>query len=73
MQLLDHASIGVPDMDAARPFYDAIRNASGAARVYHLSHALGFGERCTPHDAASMYLAVYLEHGELSASEGHGC
>ena len=32
MQLLDHVSISVPDIDLARPFYDAIMAALGAAR-----------------------------------------
>ncbi len=35
MQLLDHVSITVPGLDAARPFYDAVMQALGAA---------GFGE-----------------------------
>ena len=63
MQLLDHVSIGVPDLDIARRFYDAIMSALGAAKVYDLPHALGYGERCTPQDAASTYLAVYLDQG----------
>lgn len=32
MQLLDHVSIGVPDLDIARRFYDAIMSTLGAAR-----------------------------------------
>jgi len=77
MQLLDHVSIGVPDMDAARRFYDAIMSALGAAKVYDLPQALGYGERCTPQDAASTYLAVYLdqsdEAGGLASSKRHWC
>jgi catechol 2,3-dioxygenase-like lactoylglutathione lyase family enzyme len=73
MQLLDHVSIGVPDMDAARRFYDAIMNALSAAKVYDLPHALGYGERCTPQDAASTYLEVYLDDGEVTDSKRHWC
>lgn len=73
MQLLDHVSIGVPDMDAARRFYDAIMDALGAAKVYDLPHALGYGERCTPKDAASTCLAVYLDHGQVTDSKRHWC
>ncbi|HEY4804142.1 MAG TPA: VOC family protein, partial [Paraburkholderia sp.] len=40
MQLLDHVSIGVPDLDAARPFYDAIMSALGALKVYDRPAAL---------------------------------
>ncbi|SAL23492.1 putative glyoxalase/bleomycin resistance protein/dioxygenase [Caballeronia sordidicola] len=76
MQLLDHVSIGVPDIDAARRFYDAIMNVLGAAKVYDLAHALGYGERCTPHDAASTYLAVHLETGSVGGvanNKRHWC
>ena len=72
MQLLDHVSIGVPDLDIARRFYDAIMNALGAAKVYDLPHALGYGARCTPQDAASTYVAVYLDQGPIGTTSGTG-
>ena len=34
MQLLDHVSIGVPNLDSARRFYDAIMSTLGATKVY---------------------------------------
>ena len=73
MQLLDHVSIGVPDLDIARRFYDAIMSTLGAAKVYDLPHALGYGERCTPQDAASTYLAVYLDQGAIGENKRHWC
>src|SRR5471032_2134752 len=73
MQLLDHVSIGVPDLDIARRFYDAIMNALGAAKVYDLPHALGYGARCTPQDAASTYVAVYLDQGPIGDNKRHWC
>ncbi|QIE28299.1 hypothetical protein SBC1_64030 (plasmid) [Caballeronia sp. SBC1] len=73
MQLLDHVSIGVPDLDIARHFYDAIMSTLGAAKVYDLPHALGYGERCTPQDAASTYLAVYLDQGVIGDNKRHWC
>ena len=73
MQLLDHVSIGVPDLDIARRFYDAIMNALGAAKVYDLPHALGYGARCTPQDAASTYVAVYLDQGPIGENKRHWC
>ncbi|OXC79999.1 VOC family protein [Caballeronia sordidicola] len=73
MQLLDHVSIGVPDLDIARRFYDAIMSALGAAKVYDLPHALGYGERCTPQDCASTYLAVYLDRGVIGDNKRHWC
>lgn len=73
MQLLDHVSIGVPDIDLARPFYDAIMAALGAAKVYDRTTALGYGERCNANDTASTFLAVYLDPAEIGASKRHWC
>jgi catechol 2,3-dioxygenase-like lactoylglutathione lyase family enzyme len=73
MQLLDHVSIGVPDLDAARPFYDAIMSALGAAKVYDRPQALGYGERCSQDDTASTCLAVYLDASAIGANKRHWC
>lgn len=73
MQLLDHVSISVPDIDLARPFYDAIMAALGAAKVYDRPTALGYGERCNANDTASTFLAVYLDPAEIGASKRHWC
>ncbi|MBN3747319.1 VOC family protein [Burkholderia sp. Se-20373] len=73
MQLLDHVSISVPDIDVARPFYDAIMAALGAAKVYDRPTALGYGERCNANDTASTFLAVYADPAEIGASKRHWC
>lgn len=73
MHLLDHVSIGVPDLQAARPFYDAIMTALGAVKVYDRSTALGYGERCTAVDTASTFLAVYLDESEIQENKRHWC
>jgi catechol 2,3-dioxygenase-like lactoylglutathione lyase family enzyme len=73
MQLLDHVSIGVADLDAARPFYDAIMNALGAVKVYDRPNALGYGERCSAADAQSSCLAVYLDPSPIEANKRHWC
>lgn len=65
MQLLDHVSIGVPDLQAARPFYDSIMTALGATKVYDRPDALGYGVRCTADDTVSTCLAVYLDHSRI--------
>lgn len=62
MQLLDHVSITVARLDAARPFYDAIMRALGAAKVYDRPDALGYGERCGPGDDSHTYLSVFAAH-----------
>lgn len=73
MQLLDHVSIGVPDIDAARPFYDAIMNALGASKVYDRPQALGYGERCSQADTTSSCLAVYLDASDIGVNKRHWC
>lgn len=73
MQLLDHVSIGVPDVDAARRFYDAIMAALGASKVYDRADALGYGERCSQDDTASTCLAVYLDTSDIGANKRHWC
>lgn len=73
MQLLDHVSIGVPDIEQARPFYDAVMAALGACKVYDRGTALGYGERCNANDIASTFLAVYLDPAEVGASKRHWC
>lgn len=59
MHLLDHISISVLNLDAARAFYDAVMDALGAVKVYDTPGALGYGERCTAFEPAHTYLAVY--------------
>jgi catechol 2,3-dioxygenase-like lactoylglutathione lyase family enzyme len=73
MQLLDHVSIGVPDLDAARPFYDAVMAALGASKVYDRPQALGYGERCSQKDTVSTCVAVYLDSSEIAPNKRHWC
>lgn len=73
MQLLDHVSISVPDIEMARPFYDAIMAALGARKVYDRPNALGYGERCYADDTASTFLAVYLDSAEIGNNKRHWC
>ncbi|WP_321792848.1 VOC family protein [Burkholderia pyrrocinia] len=73
MQLLDHVSIGVPDIEQARPFYDAVMAALGASKVYDRGTALGYGERCNANDTASTFLAIYLDPAEVGTSKRHWC
>ncbi|RQH01616.1 VOC family protein [Paraburkholderia dinghuensis] len=73
MQLIDHVSIGVPDIDAARPFYDTIMAALGASKVYDRPQALGYGERCSQADTMSTFLAVYLDASDIGVNRQHWC
>lgn len=73
MLLLDHVSIGVADLDAARRFYDAVMGALGARKVYDRPGAIGYGERCSADDVLSSCLAIYLDASAISDSKRHWC
>lgn len=73
MQLLDHASISVPSLKEARPFYDAVMAALGATKVYDRPNALGYGERCSSEQPAHTFLAVYESSGFNSDARRHWC
>lgn len=77
MQLLDHVSITVARLDAARPFYDAVMQALGADKVYDLPDALGYGERCRPGRGGHTYLSVFATPGAppeaASGARRHWC
>ncbi len=74
MQLLDHVSIAVSRLDTARPFYDAIMQALGAAKVYDRPDALGYGERCRAGHSQHSYLSVFADDGAAtSAARRHWC
>lgn len=74
MQLLDHVSLTVAGLDTARPFYDAVMQALGAAKVYDRPDALGYGERCGPGDAGHSYLSVLADPTQSVASvRRHWC
>ncbi|MCP8938594.1 VOC family protein [Alsobacter sp. SYSU M60028] len=58
--MLDHVSIAVDDMAAARRFYDATMAALGIAKVGESKDWLGYGERCDARRPALTYLSVRL-------------
>ena len=73
MQLLDHVSIAVPDLAAARPFYDAVMAALGADKVYDRADAVGYGARCNAHETAHSCLAVYASPTVSLDARRHWC
>lgn len=76
MQLLDHVSITVSGLDAARPFYDAVMAALGAEKVYDRPDALGYGERCRPGGGQHTYLSIFAAGAPPDAASGarrHWC
>ena len=73
MFVLDHVSIAVPDLDIARPFYDAIMTALGVERVYDLVDAIGYGTRCSAGEELHTYLAIYPSPDANFNDKRHWC
>jgi catechol 2,3-dioxygenase-like lactoylglutathione lyase family enzyme len=73
MHALDHVSITVPSIEAARPFYDAIMAALGIAKVYDRPDALGYGVRCNEREDDHSYLAVYESAQVGPDAKRHWC
>lgn len=73
MHLLDHVSISVPDLERARPFYDAVMSALGCEKVYDRPYALGYGARCRTETPDETYLAVYLSAAASTDDKRHWC
>lgn len=73
MLLLDHVSISVPNLAVARPFYDAVMAALGAAKVYDRPGALGYGVRCNATEDFHSCLAVYESAAANFDARRHWC
>jgi len=73
MQLLDHVSIAVADLNGARPFYDAIMSALGCEKVYDRADALGYGAHCRADPPFETYLAVYHSPSATTDDKRHWC
>jgi catechol 2,3-dioxygenase-like lactoylglutathione lyase family enzyme len=73
MHLLDHVSITVRDLDAARPFYEAVMAALGVPKVNDRPDAIGFGQRNRPCDDAHTYLSVYRSAAAAPDPRRHWC
>lgn len=73
MQLLDHASITVRDLERAKPFYKAVMRALGASLAYEREDAIGFGERNRADDDGHTYLSVYQSGYAAPDPRRHWC
>jgi catechol 2,3-dioxygenase-like lactoylglutathione lyase family enzyme len=73
MRLLDHVSIAVADLEAARPFYDAVMSVLGCDKVYDRLQSLGYGARCRPDTPDETYLAVYRSSAAQADDKRHWC
>lgn len=73
MQLLDHVSLSVPDIDFVRPFYDAVLATLGAGKVYDRPGALGYGVRCNEIEDFHSCLAIYASPEARPDAKRHCC
>jgi len=73
MQLLDHVSITVRDLAAAKPFYRAVMTALGATPAYERDDAIGFGERNGPGVTVHTYLSVLESAAAAADTRRHWC
>lgn len=70
---LDHVSITVRDLAAARAFYDAVTAALGIAKVGETADALRYGVRNRPGDDAHGYLTVRASAAMQPDDGRHWC
>lgn len=73
MQLLDHVSISVRNLDAARGFYDSVMRALRCEKVYDRPGALGYGARCSATEPMHTFLAIYLSSQADADDKRHWC
>ena len=73
MQLIDHVSITVRDLAAAKPFYKAVMSALGAVVAYEREDAIGFGERNRPHDDIHSYFSLFESAQATPDARRHWC
>lgn len=73
MQLLDHVSLTVRDIERAKPFYKAILQSLGAVLAYERDDAIGFGERNRPADARHTYISIFQSAQATADPRRHVC
>jgi catechol 2,3-dioxygenase-like lactoylglutathione lyase family enzyme len=73
MQLLDHVSISVRDLQRAARFYDPVMAALGAEKVYQREDAIGYGQRNRADDDSHSYLSIYQSDGANVDRRRHWC
>jgi catechol 2,3-dioxygenase-like lactoylglutathione lyase family enzyme len=73
MQLLDHVSITVQNIQRVRPFYIAVMSALGGPLVSEKPDALGFGQRNRPHSDGHSYISVYESPQAFADPRRHCC
>jgi catechol 2,3-dioxygenase-like lactoylglutathione lyase family enzyme len=73
MQLIDHVSITVRDLDGVKGFYRSVMAALGAMVAYEREDAIGFGERNRAHSDRHTYISVYQSGAAAPDPRRHYC
>lgn len=73
MNLLDHISITVRDLERSKPFYKAIMTALGAPLAYENLDAIGFGERNSADNDTHTYLSIFESPSSNPDPRRHWC
>ena len=73
VQLLDHVSITVRDLEKARPFYVAVMSALEVELAYERADAIGFGPRNRASDDTHTYLSVLESPLASNDPKRHWC
>ena len=73
MQLIDHISISVRNLERARRFYDAIFGALQVPKVYECADAVGYGTRNRLADDAHSYVSIYRSDAAIADPRRHWC
>lgn len=73
MQLIDHVSITVSNLERVKPFYSAVMATLGAEVASESSDAIGFGKRNRPGDDGHTYLSVFESRAARSDPRRHWC
>jgi catechol 2,3-dioxygenase-like lactoylglutathione lyase family enzyme len=73
MQLIDHVSISVRNIVAAKHFYTAVFAALGVGIVHERDDAIGYGERNRPGNDAHSYLSIYQSGEAIPDARRHWC
>ncbi len=73
MQLLDHVSISVQNLDKCIVFYDSVMQALGCEKVYQTPGSLGYGVRCKAGEENHTCLAIYESESANTDDARHWC
>lgn len=73
MQLIDHLSITVPDVEAVTKFYIEVLGVLGVEPVYSNKNAIGFGQRNSAGDDGHSYISIFASDAATPDPSRHYC